>query len=158
MQGNPVDSGNADLSLICRAHGKLCALPLEYVIETMRPLPIEAFAGAPRFVQGVAVIRGVPVPVVDAGRLLGETDGPHGRFVTLAVGTRCVALAVESVQGVRVVPAGSRHALPPLLQEGRSDLVAAIGLLDAELLLVLQSSRLLSNDDWAALDLLGSLA
>jgi purine-binding chemotaxis protein CheW len=133
-------------------------LPLEYVIEAMRPLPIEAIAGAPHFVHGLAVIRGTPVPVVDAARLLGETDARFGRFITLAVGARQVALAVESVLGVRAIPAGSRYALPPLLQERSSDLVAAIALLDAELLLMLQSSRLLSDDDWAGLDLPGSLA
>lgn len=153
-----VSDADADSSLVCRVHGRLCALPLEQVVETMRPLPIESVAGAPRFVRGLAVIRGAPVPVVDVGWLLGDADSPGGRLVTLSVGTRRVALAVDSVVGIRALPAGARHALPPLLSAGSSALVSEVGLLDAELLLVLQSSQLLSDLDWAALDAPESIA
>jgi purine-binding chemotaxis protein CheW len=154
----PVDKGNANLSLVCRVQTRLCALPLGQVVEIMRALPTEAIAGAPHFVRGLAVIRGAPVPVVDAARLLGATDVQAGRFVTVTVGTRCVALAVDSVVGVRAVPAGSLHELPPLLHEAGADLVAAIGLLDTELLLVLRATRLLPEDAWAELDTPGAAA
>lgn len=149
---------DADLSLICRVRGRLCALPLRHVTETMRPLPIEVVAGAPHFILGLAVIRGAPAPVVDAARLLGEADAPSGRWIALTAGSRQVALAVGGVLGVRPLPAGARHALPPLLKDARRDLVAELGLLDAALLLVFQGSNLLSGDDWARLDLRGTIA
>jgi len=50
---------------------------------------------------------------------------------------------------VRAVPPDSVQALPPLLQEAAADGVAAIGRLDAELLLVLSSTRLLPDTSWA---------
>jgi purine-binding chemotaxis protein CheW len=149
----PSIDGGTGLALVCRVRGRLCALPLEHVAETMRALPVEALAGAPRCVLGLATIRGVPVPVVDAAGLLGDEAGPGGRWVALKLGARHVALAVDEVPGVRALPAGSRFALPPLLGDMRAEVVAAIGLLDAELLLVLQGARLLSAHDWAALDL-----
>jgi purine-binding chemotaxis protein CheW len=151
-QGRLVNGGDADLALVCHVQGRLCALPLDHVIETMRPLSTTAIAGAPHFVCGVAVIRGAPVPVLDVARLLGGADASPGRFITLSVGMRRVALAVASVLGVRVIPSGSLSGLPPLLHEAGSELVASIGLLDEELLWVLQSSRLLSEGAWAALD------
>ncbi|HEY2928565.1 chemotaxis protein CheW [Piscinibacter sp.] len=153
-----MDDRNADLSLICRVQARLCALPLAHVVETLRALPVEAVVGAPHFVRGLAVIRGAPVPVVDTARLLGEHAGTGGRFVTVTVGERRVALAVDSVLGVRPVPAGSLHQLPPLLQEAGADVVAAIGLLDAELLLVLHSTRLLPDDAWGAGEAPGAAA
>jgi chemotaxis signal transduction protein len=52
-----------------------------------------------------------------------------------------MALAVDSVVGVRPIRAGALHALPPLLRD--SAVIAAIGVLDAQLLVVLQASRLL---------------
>jgi purine-binding chemotaxis protein CheW len=131
-------------------------MPLAHVVETMRPLPVEAVTGAPHFVRGLAVIRGVPVPVVDAAQLLGTQTNQADRFVTMTVGSRCVALAVDSVLGVRAIPADSLQAMPPLLQEAGADVVAAIGLLDAELLLVLNGGRLLSEDVWAGLDTSGA--
>ena len=152
------DRNKADLLLICRVRTRLCALPLAQVVETMRPLPVEVIAGAPHFVRGLAVIRGTPVPVIDTGRLLGAPDAPADRFVTIAIGGRQVALAVGSVLGVRAVPADSLHELPPLLHEAGADVVAAIGLLDAELLVVLHSTRLLPDDAWAGGDASGAAA
>jgi purine-binding chemotaxis protein CheW len=147
-----VENGDPGLSLVFRVQGRLCALPLGHVIETMRPLPTAAVAGAPGFVRGLAVIRGAPVPVLDVASLFGETDASSDRFVTLVAGKRCVALAVGSVLGVRAIPSGSLRELPPLLHEAGSEVVASIGLLDAELLSVLQSSRLLPVDAWEAID------
>jgi purine-binding chemotaxis protein CheW len=142
----PVADRKSDLSLICRVRKRLCALPLEHVIETLRPLPIEPVAGAPSIVLGLAVIRGIPLPVVDAGRLFGEEESQPERFVTLVVGARRIALAVDSVLGVRAVMQDSLHALPPLLREADDGVVTAIGLLDAELLLVLRTARLLPEE------------
>src|ERR1700730_16243911 len=140
-----MDDSNADLSLICRVQTRLCALPLEHVVETLRPLPVEPVAGGPPFVLGLAVIRGAPLPVVDSARLLGADDARAGRFVTVNAGNRRVALAVDCVLGVRAVAPESLHALPPLLHQADTDVIAAIGLLDAELLLVLRSARLLPD-------------
>ena len=91
-----MSANGAELLLICRVHGRLCALPLWHVTETMRPLPIEVVAGTPHFVLGLAVIRGAPVPVVDAARLLGEADAPSGRWIALTAGSHPVALAVAA--------------------------------------------------------------
>src|ERR1039458_3558579 len=89
--------------LLCRVHGRRCALPLEHVVETMRPLPIGPLAGAPPGVSGLAVIRGAPVPVVDLSRLfssdVGYIEVAPTRFVTVRVGQRVVALAVDRVEG-----------------------------------------------------------
>jgi purine-binding chemotaxis protein CheW len=45
--------------LLFRSGGRLCALRLESVRETTRPLPIEPIAGTPPFVLGISVMRGV---------------------------------------------------------------------------------------------------
>ena len=138
-----MDEFDSDLWLVCRVQARLCALPLERVVETLRPLPIEPMAGSPSFVLGLAVIRGAPLPIVDTARLLGAPHERAERFVVVVVDQRRVALAVGSVLGVRKVARGSLQALPPLLRGANTDAIAAVGLLDAELLLVLRSARLL---------------
>jgi purine-binding chemotaxis protein CheW len=138
--------------LVFRVRSRLCALPVSEVVETMRVLPIAAIGHTERayvspFVLGAAVIRGAPVPVVDVGGLLENEGGAaaHTRFVVVQIqesgGGRRVALAVEEVLGVRDV--GSLDELPPLLREARSETISRIGLLDAELLLLLRAGRLL---------------
>ena len=58
--------------LVFRFAGRIGAVPAELAVETMRPLPVEGLPAAPSFVAGVALIRGVPTPVVDLAALVGS--------------------------------------------------------------------------------------
>ncbi|MGH3087763.1 MAG: chemotaxis protein CheW [Rubrobacteraceae bacterium] len=119
----------------------------------MRPLPLEALAGMPPFVLGLSIIRGAATPVVDAGKLLGTDETPPpARFLTLKVGERRVALAVDAVVGVRDLAAQALEDLPPLLHEAGADVVSAIGTLDSGLLLLLRSARVVPEPVWATLE------
>ena len=141
-----------ELSLLCRVGDLLCAVPLEHVEETMRPLAAEPISGVPGFIRGLTVVRGTPIPVVDAGLLLSGVASHPTRFVTVKAGTRRVALAVDAVVGIVKIPSGSLETLPPLFQEADVDVISAIGTLDAELLLVLRATRLISDECWAVLE------
>lgn len=134
-----------DTWLLCRTCTLLCALPLNHVIEIMRVLPVEAISGAPHFVRGLSIIRGSPVPVVDTGKLFGEQGTPSARLVTIRVGDRTVALAVDEVLGVRAIETDVVVALPPLLRDAGGDALSAIGTLDAELLLFMNAARIVPD-------------
>jgi purine-binding chemotaxis protein CheW len=142
--------------LVFRAGAHLCALPLAQVIEIMRPLPIEAVAGAPPYVRGLCVMRGTAVPVVDAGLLIGEARVEAERLVAIRTGDRVIALATETVLGIRMIGAATLAALPPLLGEAARETITAIGMLDAELLLFLRSTRIVPEDVWDHLTAAGA--
>jgi purine-binding chemotaxis protein CheW len=128
-----------------------CALPITAVVETMRPLPLQRVETAPPIVAGVAMIRGVPTPVIDTARLLGTATATQtGRFVTVAVGDRQVALAVTAVVGLRAVAATELRSMPPLLAGAETGAVAAIGALDRDLLLLLHGARLVPETVFTA--------
>jgi len=80
----------------------------------MRPLPIEPVAGTPGFVRGVSVIRGAPTPVVDLKALLenGENSATYGRFVTIKLGERRVAIGVDGVVGLTNLDSAQLGDLP----------------------------------------------
>jgi purine-binding chemotaxis protein CheW len=128
--------------LACRTASHVCALPLTDVIETMRPLPFEAFPRAPDFVAGLAVIRGVPTPVVSMRALMGEPPGPAGRFVTARINERVVALAVDEVLGVHQLNITQIIGLPPLLKNVAGETISAVTSRDAELLLFFETARI----------------
>jgi purine-binding chemotaxis protein CheW len=117
----------------------------------MRALPIEPLGVAPSFIRGVSVVRGVPIPVVDLGLVLGLTSSDGGRFVTLRLGARQVALSVDAVVGVRDLDESKTQNLPPLLQGAAQDAIEAIGTLDAELLIVMRTGWELPDDVWQTL-------
>ncbi len=141
------------LAVICRAGSFVFGLPVEHVSETMRPLPVEPLSGMPSYIAGLSIVRGVPMPVVDAARMLGEAGPrPSGRFVAIRTGSRRAVIAVDDVLGVRSVARGSLHDLPALLGDASAEVIASMGTLDAGLLLVLRSARLVPASVWATLD------
>ena len=106
----------------------------------------------PSFVSGVAVIRGQPTPVLDARVLLGGADeAPPGRLVTLSLGARTAALAVDSVLGVRQLGHEMLASLPHVLSDPDNRHVAALTTLDQELLVVLQHAQLVPESLWPEL-------
>jgi purine-binding chemotaxis protein CheW len=138
-------------SLVVGVGTRVCAVPLIHVAETMRPLPVEPISGAPAFVRGISIIRGVPTPVVDLGLVLGAPGGVAGRFVTLRLGDRQVALSVETVLGVRDLDRSTIQELPPLLQEASNDFIEAIGTLDSRMLVVMRAAWELPDEVWQSL-------
>jgi len=123
-----------------------CAIPIAHVTETMRQLRVEPMVGAPSFVRGLSVIRGVPVPVVDLAAVLGlPSSGSLSRLVVLGIGSRRVALAVDGVAGVISIDAATIPAIAPLLRSASADAITAIGTLDKQLLFVLEASRILPD-------------
>jgi purine-binding chemotaxis protein CheW len=139
--------------LVVMAGARACAIPLHHVAETMRPLPIEPVAGMPGFVRGVSVIRGVPTPVVDLKALL-ENSGNSatcGRFVTIKLGERQVALSVDGVAGVRTLDPAKLGELPPILRDAATGIIEAIGTRDAQLLVVLRAARMVPDEVWTTL-------
>lgn len=143
----------SDPFLICRSDTRLCALPLESVAETMRPLPLQPIADMPAFLLGISIIRGAAIPVLNGAMLVGaRPDVRPARYVTLKAGERRVCLAVQDVIGVRQLPRASLTGVPLLLQDADANIVSAIGTLDAELLIVLQSAHLLPERIWSELE------
>jgi purine-binding chemotaxis protein CheW len=119
----------------------------------MRPLPIKPVAGTPGFVCGVSLIRGTPTPVVDLKALLenSENSPSYGRFVTLKLDDRRVAIGVDSVVGLRHLDSAQLGELPPLLRDVTADLIESFGTRDAQLLLVLRAGRIVPDEVWTTL-------
>jgi len=97
--------------------------------------------------------------VVDVARLLGVTPPSEprpsriGRFVTVAAHGhgRPISLAVEDVRGIRALARAELDALPPLLGAVDARGARAIGATDGELLLILETTRLVSEAVWSQL-------
>ncbi len=151
---------STSVALVAECAGRLCALPLARVVETMRPLPIVSVTGAPPGVLGIARIRGVPTVVVELAAIVGPRDsgtadaavaplvevgaGRSKRWVTIALPDRTVALAVDRVRGIRSLPPGV--ALPPLLRSSDAGAVAAIAERDRDLVWVLSEGMQLPSE------------
>jgi purine-binding chemotaxis protein CheW len=139
-------------ALLFRLCAQLCALPVAQVVENLRPLPLHPLTDAPGFVQGLSIIRGEPLPVIDLAALFGKTRQLARRLVVVKTETRRYALCVEEVLGVREIPQETLQRLPPLLGEAERQGVQSIARLDTDLLFVLNSAHLAPEGLWNTLD------
>jgi purine-binding chemotaxis protein CheW len=137
-------------SLVFRAGSLLCALRLDEVVETLRPLATQPLAGTPPFVRGISVLRGVPTPVIDVARLLGGAQIEPERYVAVRTERGTVALATGPILGIRNVDANAAGGHPALLGARSSRLVAGVATVGAEPLLLLQSMRTVPDEVWEA--------
>ncbi|GAA3922091.1 chemotaxis protein CheW [Actinoplanes auranticolor] len=139
-----------DSSLVFRAGPLLCALRLDEVIETMRPLATHPLAGTPAFVTGICIMRGIPTLVVAVARLLGGAGADVSRFIAVRTERGPVAFATGDIHGVRTVSTSSAGRHEALLGDAPARLIAAVGTIDAAPVLLLQSMRLVPDEVWAA--------
>ena len=139
---------NRQQLLLFRLGTRLCSIPIEQALETMRPLPIEPIAGSPPYVLGLAIIRREALPVVDLATLLGIENMVRARFITIRTGSRRAAMAVGEVLGVRTFLSGCIEELAPLLCDADPAVISGIARLDAELLLVLRSAHIVPESVW----------
>src|SRR4051812_28188151 len=129
------DEDTATMSLVFRAGSLLCALRLDEVIETMRPLAVRPLAGMLAFVRGVTIMRGVPTPVVDVARLVGGEAGEVSRFLAVRTERGPVAFATGPVLGIRATAPDATARHPVLLGGASSRLIAGVDTVEAEPLL-----------------------
>jgi purine-binding chemotaxis protein CheW len=139
-------TGDRHSVVLVRARSWLCAFRVEDAIEMMRPLPVQSVVGAPAFVRGLAIVRGMPLPVLDLAAILGaETTDCAGKFLAVRAGPSPVVLAVDEVVGISHLSLSSLQDVP-LLREALPDHVQKLGVLDGHLLAVLETARLLPDD------------
>ncbi|MFC7531056.1 chemotaxis protein CheW [Actinoplanes sp. GCM10030250] len=138
------------LALVFRAGPLFCALPLDEVVETMRPLETRLLAGTPPYVRGLTILRGAPAPVIDVTRLLTGRDGEIDRYVAVRAGRGLVACGTGPVLGVQQI-----HVEPPdgpaaLFTGVSKALIAAVGTFGTDPLLLLHSIGTVPDEVWAA--------
>jgi purine-binding chemotaxis protein CheW len=143
--------------LVFTVGAQCCAVPLTDVVEVMRAQPITAHGVLPLGVLGTTILRGQPTPVVDAGQILRGMSSSGARLLSLKVGARRVALAVDHIVGPSEIAEDALVDAPALVR-GNDSVITALGVLDSELIHVLMSVRAVPLDSAVAFETEETLA
>lgn len=138
------------LALVFGAGPLFCALPLDEVVETMRPLVTRPLAGTPPYVRGLTILRGAPTPVIDVTRLLTGSEAEIERYVAVRAGRGPIACATGPVLGVQKVRVAPPEGPAALFTGVSKALIAAVGTIGTEPLLLLHSVRAVPDEVWEA--------
>jgi purine-binding chemotaxis protein CheW len=123
------------------------------VREIARMVHVAPLSGAPEPVEGVVVVRGEPVPVLDLRARLGlppRTRRESDYLIVAAAGGRTVALRVDDVEDVAELPDAAVRGAAGMLSAAPT--VAGVARLDDGLLLVHDVDRFLSRSEAEVLD------
>ena len=136
-----------------RVAGAAGAIDAAAVREVARMVRVTPLPGAPAPVEGVIVVRGASVPVIDLRARLGlpsrpATDADY--LVVVATAHRTVALRVDDVDDVRDVPDHAIERAAGLVASAAT--VAGVVRLEDGLLVVHDADAFLSQAEADAID------
>lgn len=118
------------VELACfEVHGHHYGVDVQHIREIVRAQTVTPLPRAPGLIEGVIDLRGVIVPVIDAGRALGDRPsaaGPRARIAILELDGLVFGLRVDAAADVIAVPAGDVGAPPPLVSHAGYDTLRAV--------------------------------
>jgi purine-binding chemotaxis protein CheW len=148
-----LNSANHDQIVLFSLGEPRYALPLQSVLRIINVVEILPLPKALDIVSGVINVQGQVIPVIDVRkrfRLPPREMELDDRFIIALTGTRTVALAVDSVVGVRELAEGeivdADQIIPSL------EYIRGVAKLDDGLVLIYDLDKFLSIDEERALD------
>jgi purine-binding chemotaxis protein CheW len=153
MQGTTVALGEEQI-VVLELAGEAYGVEIGRVQEIIRMQPITRIPNGPAFIEGVTNLRGRVIPVLDLRKRFGlEQSGPtrRSRIVVGELGAYTVGLMVDGVSEVLRVSDEAVEPPSTLVTTSDSAFLRGVAKLGERLILLLDLSRILAQDEQDAL-------
>lgn len=120
------------------------------VREIVRVPEITAVPSAPETVEGVINLRGKIIPVMDLRKRFGHVDiqpDKKNRILVVELNGKLVGLIVNAASEVLKIPPSEIEAPGTVFAEGESSYVTGVGKLKGRLIILLDVSKLLQQQE-----------
>lgn len=120
------------------------------VREIVRVPEITAVPSAPETVEGVINLRGKIIPVMDLRKRFGHVDiqpDKKNRILVVELNGKLVGLIVNAASEVLKIPPSDVEAPGTVFAEGESSYVTGVGKLKGRLIILLDVSKLLQQQE-----------
>jgi purine-binding chemotaxis protein CheW len=120
------------------------------VREIVRVPEITAVPSAPETVEGVINLRGKIIPVMDLRKRFGHADiqpDKKNRILVVELENKLVGLIVNAASEVLKIPPSDIEAPGSVFAEGESSYVTGVGKLKGRLIILLDVSKLLQQQE-----------
>jgi len=138
-------------------------LDITSITEVIRPLKITPLPRMPEFVEGVINLRGAIIPIVDLRKRFALPANTENRktvrmmiirgaiYGASGTGKEPLGLVVDSVQEVLHVPKKNIDQTPQAARGEHSTFVAGMGKVGERLIILIDITRILSQEERSAL-------
>lgn len=120
------------------------------VQEINKMMELTVVPNTPAFIEGVVNLRGRIIPVLNLRARLGlpvrEYDS-ETRIIVVEIEDKTIGFVVDAVKEVLRIPKSITEAPPDIVSGIGSDYITAIGKLEDRLLILLDLTKILSNDE-----------
>lgn len=123
-----VDDARVELACF-EVHGQQYGIDVQHIREIVRAQTVTPLPRAPGLIEGVIDLRGAIVPVIDAGRALGDRPsaaGVRARIAILELDGLVFGLRVDAAADVVAVAASDVGEPPPLVAHAGYEVVRAV--------------------------------
>lgn len=130
-------------------------IDIKYVIEIVGIQPITLIPEMPDYVKGVINLRGSIIPVMDVRiRFKKESIEYHERtcIIVVEVNSFSIGLIVDEVLEVLTMPKENISKLPKVSKQSHNKYMKGIGKVGEEVKLILDSEKLLEDEDLMELE------
>lgn len=120
------------------------------VREVIRLVEITRVPKTPDFIDGVINLRGQVIPIIDVRSRFGMDRKKHDkntRIIVFEVKTKIVGFLVDRVSEVLRVPESLIGPPPAIVAGIESDYITAVGLVENQLLILLDLEKILSYEE-----------
>ena len=138
-----------------RLEGETYGINVMQVQEVLRYSEIAPVPGAPDYVLGIINLRGNVVTVVDTRARFGLSEGEitdHSRVVIIESEQHVIGMLVDSVAEVVYLKQSEIETAPNVGNEESAKFIQGVCYKNDELLILIELSKLLTEDEWAELE------
>lgn len=133
--------------------GETYGVDISTVREIIQMQDITSVPGTASSVKGVTNLRGTVIPVVDLGKRFGLAEVKHNkntRIVVINSRDNPIGVIVDSVDEVLRIPADSIEPPSQMILTSRSEYLLGIAKVADKLVILLDTDKVLSSDDYEA--------
>ncbi len=126
------------------------AIPILQIREIVMMHPVTPLPNVPDFVEGLINLRGTVIPLINLRRRFGlssRMDDEETRTIVLAIGDQTVGCIVDYVTKVLKISSDQRRSTPISIHIGIRRFISGLAQLDKQLMILLDLSHLLDDDD-----------
>jgi purine-binding chemotaxis protein CheW len=128
--------------------GQVFGIPIERVVEIIKPQKVFTIPGLPDFLSGVMSLRGSIIPLIDLRRRFGvDPSGKKERLIVTRFGGEKTGFLVDEIREILAISPADVSPPPSFFRGFRTEYITGLGRKDDSIIIILNIDSLLTSEE-----------